>query len=349
MFSEDATFCPVETVGFERGSKLREISALAFRGCDSLKSICLPASVEKLCGLSFVECGLHRIEIENGNKFYRVFGNSVMNLDGSRLIRYFGSDSEMSVPDCVEILEWSSFSYCDSIREILFGSASNLRVIEQGAFGFCKKLKSICIPSLVTVLKPICFSSCYSLQRVSFCSNSQLKRISERAFEYCQFESIIIPSSVEILEFTCFKHCEKLVTVTFPGDSKLVRIENRAFEKCSSLRSICLPSSVEYVGSYCFCECRSLVDFSFSTPCRIRELLDLPPEWRGLKDIPDSVEILRFSNACRSTSQYALNFGNESRLTTVRTWLVRSFLRFSSRRLKFFRSELEFGTVKSPV
>jgi hypothetical protein len=117
---------PVETVEFERGSKLREISRLAFLGCDSLKSICLPASVEKISGASFASCGLTKIEIESGNKSYRVVGSFVMDLNASRVIRYFGSYSEVEVPDTVEILDDRSFSQCDSIRQVWFGAESKL-------------------------------------------------------------------------------------------------------------------------------------------------------------------------------------------------------------------------------
>jgi hypothetical protein len=86
---------PVETITFESGSKLRELNGEAFFGCDSLKSICLPASLETIYSSSFPHCRGLRIEIESGNKFYRVFSDFVMDLNGQAILRYFGNDSEI--------------------------------------------------------------------------------------------------------------------------------------------------------------------------------------------------------------------------------------------------------------
>jgi hypothetical protein len=75
--------------------------------------------------------------------------------------------------------------------------------------------------------------------------------------------------------------------------------------------------------------------------------MDLPPEWRGLNDIPDSVELLRFYQGDKKPCEYALSFGNESKL--VKIFAVKehhsghAFLRVSNRALKIFRSGLEFA------
>jgi hypothetical protein len=48
----------LKSVTFERGSKLRTIDDSVFHRCYSLKSICLPASVESMNGSSLADCGL---------------------------------------------------------------------------------------------------------------------------------------------------------------------------------------------------------------------------------------------------------------------------------------------------
>jgi hypothetical protein len=154
------------------------------------------------------------------------------------------------------------------------------------------------------------------------------------------------------------------VSVTFQAGSKLVRIEQEAFSGCSSLKRLCLPSSLEYVGANCFEGCRSMSTLEFAMPSHLRELMDLPQRWRRLGEIPDSVEILGLARwdmdlgwrdhmdlapvfgisiPRQRTGRYALNFGRESMLKQVITGTRRSFLRLSSRNLKLFRSDLEFG------
>jgi hypothetical protein len=100
---------PVETVTFAADSKLRQICGFAFDGCECPKRIHLPASVEQIFPLSFAGCGLERIEIESGNRFYRVSNGCITCPAGTRIIRCFGRGPEIEIPDDVEILGSESF------------------------------------------------------------------------------------------------------------------------------------------------------------------------------------------------------------------------------------------------
>jgi hypothetical protein len=337
-----------EDITFETGSRLREIGGSAFAGCSALKSICLPASVEKIDGQSFIDCGLTNIEIESGNKFYYIQDSFVMNLSDSQIVRYFGSSSKIEIPDIVEVLDRYCFYSLPSIRQVLFGPNSKLSRLKRRAFAQCRRLASICVPSLVSRIGKGCFMVCRSLHTVSFCSGSRLTRLGDSAFAACLLESIALPSSVEILGRGCFQACDKLATITFSPDSKLRRIEQAAFAGCSSLQGICLPSSVEYVGWFCFAGCQHMSSLNFSAPCHMRELMDLPPDWRRLVDLPDAIEILglwsKYLDYARQgrRSQYAVDFGRESKLVRISTRLKRSYLRVSGRSMKVFRARLEF-------
>jgi hypothetical protein len=152
---------------------------------------------------------------------------------------------------------------------------------------------------------------------------------------------------VEIIGPSCFSDCSSLAEVIFAVDAKLVRIEEFAFSRCSSLHAIALPPLVEYVGRFCFSHCRYLLALTFSSPCRIREWLDVPP-MSCFGQIPDSVEILDLTRWCNYPRGFVVDFGHESRLTKTMICDLpnqsqRCFLRLSSRSLKLFRSNLEFG------
>jgi hypothetical protein len=161
--------------------------------------------------------------------------------------------------------------------------------------------------------------------------------------------SMSIPPSVESIGLFCFSGCSELKEVIFAGESKLTRIKRQTFYNCSLLQSLILPPLVEYIGECCFEGCNSLRTLTFPSPCRLRELLSVPPGWSGVLDIPDSVEILRF--ALLGAHAISLCFGSESRLSEVnvsrdsrrRRHVSRSFVRVTSRSLKVFRSKLEFG------
>jgi hypothetical protein len=148
--------------------------------------------------------------------------------------------------------------------------------------------------------------------------------------------------------------CSRLQAVILGADSQLVRIEEAAFESCRALTAIHLPPLVEFVGAGCFTECKSLSVFTFSSPCRIRLLWDLPPFWSGLRVIPDSVEHLAFRRDRHPDEKDALTFSRESRLKAFcarASYLMsdshlvrdsRCFMQVSTRSLKTVRSDLEF-------
>jgi hypothetical protein len=353
----------VERITFEPGSRLREIQKWSFSVCDSLRAICLPASVEVLDGRAFVFSPLQEIRIEPGNRFFRVSGPFLLDYDGVFIVRYFGSENEVTIPSEIDTLGVCSFSCC-SISGVRFDSTSKLRLTENEALSFCGKLQSIAIPSSVEILDCYCFSGCAALQAVSFEADSQLFRIGVRAFDHCRIlKSIVLPSSLEVIDECGFFNCQKLEAVIFAKESSLVRIERAAFAHCFSLQSFSLPPLVDFIGEDCFCEASSLSTLTFASPSHVQELLDVPALWTGFKEIPDSVEVLQLCRSRDDRDACALTFGDESRLVEVSTSAdppelrlggpyqpsvakFRCFLRVSTRSVKLFRSNLEFDQAE---
>jgi hypothetical protein len=341
----------LETLTFEAGSKLVQIAGFAFCGCRSLISICVPASVSDLSGVSFMNSGLREIEIEDANKNYQVSGEYLMAKSRrDEIIRYLGDSSEIHIDDEVEIIGGGCFGTCQSIRRVAFGPASKLSIIGVQAFSQCLRLESVSIPSLVTDLVACCFEECLGLREVTFCADSQLSDIRETAFQYCQALQVInLPSSLVTIHTFAFENCAQLATVTFPPDSELERIQRGAFCACASLRSFTVPASVTFIGEERFLGCRALSHLAFVAPPKIRELLDIPERLVGLQEIPDSVEKLRIGISGQHFFR-TVSFGRESKLVVVKpvermkTSVNRCFLQVSSASLKVFRSTMEFGS-----
>jgi hypothetical protein len=353
---------PVEKITFEPGSRLREIAGHSFCNFPSLKSICLPASVEFMDGSSFIYSSLEEICVESGNPFFGVKGGFVVDFAGVRIVRYFGCGIDVTIPNEIETLGSYSFS-SRNISTIQFDAMSNVSMIESHTFEFCGQLQSICIPSLVTILGERCFYNCDLLQIVTFEPESQLITLGDSTFMQCPaLKSIVLPSRLKIIGKCCFFKCKQLETVTFTNDSKLVRIEAWAFASCRRLRCLSLPPLLEFVGENCFDDSLSFSTLTFSSPSQLRELLDVPRQWSDFNVIPDSVEVVCLCESSQARHFCTLAFGEESRLGRLRmlktkaasekhplTGLVQSsvgrfryFARISSRSLKTFRSNLEF-------
>jgi hypothetical protein len=88
----------LQTVTFEAGSKLQRIETLAFLGCYSLTSICLPASVTEIGGGAFCNTAICDIVIESGNRNFVVCDHLVMDFERTCIIQYFGRDSDLMIP-----------------------------------------------------------------------------------------------------------------------------------------------------------------------------------------------------------------------------------------------------------
>jgi hypothetical protein len=339
----------LETLTFEPGSKLREICRCAFSGCNLLKRIRLPSSLKIVEGSSFCDCGLIEIEVEEGNSHLAMLDHFLVNFDRTLIIRHFGNDSEVAIPEPIQALGRSCFEGCKSVISVEFAGHCQVISIEERAFFDCSKLSSICIHSSVTSLGRFSFASCAGLQSVTFSCDSPLKTIDERTFythTSSLLKSIVIPSSIEVIDGWAFAYCDQLENVTFPSDSKLNRIACAVFAGCVSLRSFCVPSLVEVLGHHCFLGCESLSSFTFAIPSRVERLLDVGVE---TIDIPDSVEHLIVSTDLAGVTRHTLNFGHESKLVSFiieRNPLKpphRRFLRFSTGFLKGTRSRSEFG------
>jgi hypothetical protein len=345
----------LQEVTFEPRSQLREIQGNAFSECAELKSICLPASVESVGRASFEGSGLCQIEVERGNRHFRARGPFLLDPTETRVVSYcrivpqcLPFDS-LVMPDDFQVLDKCCFHCCWSIGELEFKPTASLHLVKHWAFHTCQNLQSVILPPGLINLGEWCFGYCEKLCSVSFLPNSQLHLIGRGAFGGCgSLESICLPSSVETLADECFWGCDKLTDFTFPPDSKLIWIGSNAFAWCA-LKSLAIPSLVAVIGSLCFAGCSSLSRLTFVWPSHVRDLHHLPPAPNSVFDIPDSVELLECGPF--TGFRHAVRFGPESRLTEIqqcRSYAPYAdapravFLQYSSRRLKFYRSSLEF-------
>jgi hypothetical protein len=348
----------IEFLDFEPGSGIREIGLRSLVGFFSLRSICIPPSVEVLERLSVFE---HSWEDETLLEEVRFAPGSRLRRIGSRAFRGCSRLKSFHIPSSVEIIE--TMAFCGPVTRSVTVDPENPHFHVRGNLLIATNERSIIycfesnpvvtIPADIQTLEPMSFSFARSIRAVEFehsGAESQLEFVQEGAFQNCiSLESINLPSSVAFLGSQCFLGCHKLATVTFPTDSKLERIEDCAFWGCSSLKSLVVPSSLQFLGDCCFAGCDELLDFRFAWPSHLKELWDLPPRWSGLKDIPDSVEILEFLQCAKFRCEYTLNFGKESKLRKIkahRGWSTgRAFLGVSSGCLKAIRSDLEFPVV----
>jgi hypothetical protein len=170
-----------------------------FENCSEFSSIWIPSSADRTGTYCFHQCqSLSTVTFESGSKLSCIddhgFDNcsllssisipssGLMNCSGSRIIRYFGRDSEIEIPDTVELIDHHCFSHCGWVCEIGCLPLSSLRPIREQACTKCEVLQSISISVLVMSIPYGCFLLCKSLQSVSFSSDSRLTEIEVESF-----------------------------------------------------------------------------------------------------------------------------------------------------------------------
>jgi hypothetical protein len=113
--------------------------------------------VQILEGDAFAFSGVSEITIDEENPNFDVSGDFLMDFEWVTVVRYFGTDSNLTLNCEIEILGPGCFRTCAWIQSFAFESGSKLRRIEARAFADCEQLESICIPATVEILCGSCF------------------------------------------------------------------------------------------------------------------------------------------------------------------------------------------------
>lgn len=133
-----------------------------------------------------------------------------------------------------------SFSGCSNIEELDL-SNSKLTSIPEGAFAYCKNLKTIKLPSTITSIGDETFYNCQSLTNIEGLDKCNLKSIGSAAFSNCK--------ALENLDFS---------------KSTFTNVPSKAFNGCSALAKITLPNTLTTIGGYAFYACYGIPQLDLS-------------------------------------------------------------------------------------
>ena len=133
-----------------------------------------------------------------------------------------------------------SFSGCSNIEKLDL-SNSKLTSIPEGAFAYCKNLKTIKLPSTITSIGDEAFYNCQSLTNIEGLDKCNLKSIGSAAFSNCK--------ALENLDFS---------------KSTFTNVPSKAFNGCSALAKITLPNTLTTIGGYAFYACYGIPQLDLS-------------------------------------------------------------------------------------
>ncbi|MFR9669089.1 MAG: leucine-rich repeat protein [Rikenellaceae bacterium] len=275
----------LESVTFAEGSKLSELYTTAgsydgisgkvstysmFKGCTSLKTITIPASVETIQGPVFADSSLEEIIFESGSKLTTLVGGYVYATSGSGLnswtaatvgcFQYAPIKSSMTLPESLTSLGNYAFANSTideitlpSVREMgkntFIGTTAHtismpsVYVIGTYAFAGTPNLKTLNIPKAYELGDYALYGSGYVTNNGGCFASEDIVTIGSYALVETGVTSLNLPNLEEAKESAFVG--TPLATVSLPS---LKIIGSNAFKDCLSLTSVSLPS-LTVVGS----------------------------------------------------------------------------------------------------
>ena len=271
---------------FEGGDDDMTIGKEAFRGCEGISEIVLPANVVYLGESVFHSCtslvtltlpnrlqnfngtiiencpSLVNIVVLEGNTSIFSDGGVIYTADKKTLVYYPVNREETTytlLPE-VTIIDSSAFMGNVWLETIIL--PEGLREIGASAFKDCSKLISINIPSTVEVIDEDAFRNCAVLTSVTFAQQGSVAiTIGNGAFAESALTKIELPGRLTALGNSVFFN-SKLKEITFAQNSALTSMGDAVFQG-TALMAITLPNGIISIGGYTFSGCASLISVTF--------------------------------------------------------------------------------------
>ena len=176
------------------------------------------------------------------------------------LIKYHGEDTEVIIPDGVNIIgERAFYEFMNmNLQKVII--PESVSIIQEEAFHYCRNLRSVSIPHSVTHIGKGAFSFCYCLTDLNL--PPDLKVISDMLFSWCvNLKDIQLPESLTTVGKCAFSGCQKLESVCIP--ETVTHIGDFAFRYCDSLKKVIIPESVIHIGINAFGNCQHVNDMEY--------------------------------------------------------------------------------------
>ena len=252
------------------GNTVTTIDDNAFKDCESVKSVTIPATVTRIDSSAFEGCiNLETVSIPN----------SVTYLGGRA---FYGCESltTVTVPSSVTYIGPEPFSRCTLLEEIKVDSGSKGYTSADGVlmdigktrvinFPAAKDCEVYTVPTTVTGINKSAFAGCTNLTEIILPPKTALY-IYEYAFDGCSsLESINLPSNTMSIYNYAFDGCTSLKEFTVdPNNGNFTAVDGVLFNKAKTKivrypcaktdESYSIPKTVTYVEYGGFADCVNL-------------------------------------------------------------------------------------------
>lgn len=317
------------TIDIKEGTEA--VSYSAFRGCEKISGINIPASFIDIDRQMAEDCKLiESINVAEDNQYFSSENGVLYDKQKNLLIWYpCGKTGEVKIADSVTGIGDMAFKDCVNISEISFGK--NVSNIGEAAFVGCTSLQTAAFEGVVTEIGDNTFEDCTSLTEVILPDGieslpyamfygcpllkklnipASVKAISSTSLKGSAISEIVIDSANPYLSLRdgmiCNKEGTKLFVCMPDGQKNLTVPEyitvlgENAFSICSDVEKITVPENVTEMETGVFQDCSSLKE------------IELP---EGIKTIPGNA-----FNSCYNLQSIKI----PSTVTSIGYWAFES-------------------------
>ena len=234
------------------------ISANAFYGCTMIEELNLNDSITAIYDNAFYNLGM----INQSSESFVVSGDI--------LLKYKGSDTNVTIPDGIELIAPRAFESNSTLSSVQFPNT----VTWVGDYAFYN-----CTNAIVNVPK---ISGSLTLGSNAFTNTGSVKYLDQSSYSNgndtyyytidtdgnaiivgCTTTSVNITLPVTLggypviaVGYRGMADCTTLTSVTIPNN--IVRLDLYAFAGCTGITTATIPATCQYVGDYAFTDCTSL-------------------------------------------------------------------------------------------
>ena len=242
------------------GKPVGIINSNAFKECERISKVTIPASVTSVGASAFENCASLGTVIFEGDECTL----------GTASFRYCSTLKTVTLPSKLKIIPVEAFAGCSALAGIEI--PSSVTTVNKEAFKGCVSLQNVTIPASVTSIGKNAFLNCSAIKYFKVnAGNTEYKAISDCLYDYSgktliQYPNgkvttgFTVPAGTKTIADSAFGSNTRLTTVTLP--SGLETISDYAFNQCSALSKIAIPSTVTKIGSQVFGGCKSLKEIT---------------------------------------------------------------------------------------
>ncbi len=273
----------LETLTFADGSNVTELGTGAFKDCEKLPEVIIPASMKTVGDEAFANCGTYdysfTVTIAQGTN-QLTFGNGVFSgctidtlsipsnvtlsadfLSGLEIENIIIAEDHPTLASEDNVLyikgadgqKETLLLYLSDVAE--FVVPDGVKSIAANAFYGNFSLTNISLPESITAIGENAFYKCYYLETVTFNgTNSQALTIGDNAFAYTNLKAFVLPERPVTIGDYAFSEIgywtdESLDSIDLGGT---VSIGDYAFYKTGDALELTIPATVKTIGNHAF-------------------------------------------------------------------------------------------------